>query len=96
MEISVALCDLVSLNGHCQNYDVLIKTNWDAVLKRDSGERLSHHDGPITQAVSSTALQCNWKLYAYCILGNFRENFIFANCIKRHIYEVKNLRLGHD
>ena len=33
----------------------------------------------------------------YCIkLGNFRENFIFTNSIKRHIWDVRNSRLGHD
>ena len=26
----------------------------------------------------------------YCRFGNFRENFIFANSIKRHIRDVKN------
>ena len=32
----------------------------------------------------------------YCKIGNFRENFIFANSIKRHICEVENSRFGHD
>ena len=32
----------------------------------------------------------------YCRFGNFRENFIFANCIKRHIRDVKNSRLRQD
>ena len=32
----------------------------------------------------------------YCKSGNFRENFIFANSVKRHICDIKNLRLGHD
>ena len=32
----------------------------------------------------------------YCRFGNFRENFIFANSIKRHISDVKNSRLGQD
>ena len=32
----------------------------------------------------------------YCKFGNFRENFIFANSDKRHIWDVKNSRLGHD
>ena len=32
----------------------------------------------------------------YCKSGNFRENFIFANSVKRHICDAKNLRLGHD
>ena len=31
-----------------------------------------------------------------CKFGNFRENFIFANNVKRHFCDVKNLRLGHD
>ena len=26
----------------------------------------------------------------YCRFGNFRENFIFSNSIKRHISDVKN------
>ena len=29
----------------------------------------------------------------YCRFGNFCENFIFANGIKRHISDVKNSRL---
>ena len=28
--------------------------------------------------------------------GNFHENFILANSIKRHICDVKNSQLGHD
>ena len=32
----------------------------------------------------------------YCKLGNSRENFIFANSVKRHICHVKNSRLRHD
>ena len=31
-----------------------------------------------------------------CKFGNFRENVIFANSIKRHINDVKNLRLRQD
>ena len=34
--------------------------------------------------------------YMYCKFGNFRENIIFANSVKRHICDVKNLRLRHD
>ena len=37
-----------------------------------------------------------WTLIQYCKFGNFRENFIFANNVKRHICDVKNLRLGHN
>ena len=32
----------------------------------------------------------------YCKFGNFRENFIFENSDKRHICDVKKLRLGYD
>ena len=32
----------------------------------------------------------------YCRFANFRENFIFANSIKRHISDVKNSRLRQD
>ena len=32
----------------------------------------------------------------YCKFGNFRENFIFANSVKRHICDAQNLRLRHD
>ena len=33
---------------------------------------------------------------SYCKFRNFRENFIFANSIKRHICDLRNSRLGHD
>ena len=33
---------------------------------------------------------------SYCKFGNFRENFIFSNSVKRHICDEKNLRLRHD
>ena len=32
----------------------------------------------------------------YCKFGNFRKNYIFANSVKRHIWEVKNSRPVHD
>ena len=32
----------------------------------------------------------------YCRFGNFRENFNFANIIKRYISDVKNSRLRQD
>ena len=32
----------------------------------------------------------------YCRFGNFRENFIFANSIIRHISDVKKSRLRQD
>ena len=33
---------------------------------------------------------------SYCKFGNFRENFIFGNSVKRHICDVNNSRLRHD
>ena len=32
----------------------------------------------------------------HCKFGNFRENFIFANSVERHICDVENSRPGHD
>ena len=32
----------------------------------------------------------------YCKSGKFRENFIFAICVKRHICDAKNSRIWHD
>ena len=32
----------------------------------------------------------------YCKFGNFRENFIFANSVKRHICQVKKSQLWHN
>ena len=36
------------------------------------------------------------KRYIYCKSGNFHQNFIFANSVKRHTCDVENSRLGHD
>ena len=32
----------------------------------------------------------------YCKFGNFRENIIFANSVKRHIRDVENSLQEHD
>ena len=32
----------------------------------------------------------------YSKFGNFRENFIYANNVKRHLCDVKKSRLKHD
>ena len=34
--------------------------------------------------------------FVYCWFGNFRENFIFANSIKRHMSDMKSSRLRQD
>ena len=35
-------------------------------------------------------------MLTYCKFGNFREKFIFANTVKRHICDVKKSRTGHN
>ena len=40
--------------------------------------------------------QTSLNLSLYCKFENFRENFIFGNCVKRHIWDVNNSELGHD
>ena len=44
----------------------------------------------------SAALKLLVHVSMDCLSGNFRENFIFANSVKRHTCDVKNLLLGHD
>ena len=43
--------------------------------------------------VISTEISC---IGLYCRFGNFPENFIFANSIKRQISDVKYLQLRQD
>ena len=49
-----------------------------------------------TYSVTVHRLARMLKTCVYCKFGNFRENFVFANSIKRHICNVKNSRLGQD
>ena len=35
-------------------------------------------------------------IYTYSKFRNFLENFIFANRVKRHIFDVKKSGTGHD
>ena len=37
-----------------------------------------------------------WRLPNYCEFGNFRENLIFANSVKRHTCDAQTSRLRHD
>ena len=39
---------------------------------------------------------CIRTIARYCKSKNFLENFIFVNSAKRYIWDIKNLRLGHD
>ena len=36
------------------------------------------------------------RICNYCKCGNFRENFLFPNSVKRHIRHVQYSLLGHD
>ena len=36
------------------------------------------------------AIHVHLYIHVYCKSGNFHENFIFANSVKRHICDVKN------
>ena len=36
------------------------------------------------------------KMPIYCKIGNFRESFIFANSVKRHIFDAQSSQLRHD
>ena len=49
-----------------------------------------------SQAVSRPPLQLIMKTNIYFKFGNFRENFIVAKSVKRHICNLKNLLLGPD
>ena len=44
------------------------------------------------RVIKSSAI---YSFALYCKFGNFRENFIFANSVKRHICDEKS-RTGHD
>ena len=44
----------------------------------------------------STVRSSSIMFSMYCKFGNFRENLIFANSVKRHICDVKKSRHRHD
>ena len=45
---------------------------------------------------NNTTYYGNALYIVHCKSGNFRDNFIFENSVKRHICDAKNLQLGHD
>ena len=51
--------------------------------------------GNLKDSSSNKVIESYNKIKCYRF-GNFRENFIFANSIKRHISDVKYLRLRQD
>ena len=46
--------------------------------------------------VEQNVVTRSYTMLKYCRFKNFRDNFIFANCIKRHYSDVKNSRLRQD
>ena len=50
----------------------------------------------LTSVLAGDTLDSQNSSYMYCKFENFRENFIFANGVKRHICDVKNLRQRQD
>ena len=40
-------------------------------------------------SVKGKSISFRWFSCLYCKFGNFCENFILANCVKRHIGDVK-------
>ena len=56
---------------------------------------LTHQHRALKQFIILIEPSAGVTIY-YCRLGNFHENFIFANSIKRHISDVKNWQLRHD
>ena len=84
----------------------------DSRVRHDSGRGDSSVEGSlssvseggsITDSINRLHIQKSlsieddvFQMGKYCRFGNFRENFFFANSIKRHISEVKNSRLRQD
>ena len=56
------------------------------------GEAFNNFEGPVNVLVKTYLM----AIIVYCKFGKFRENFIFAKCVKSHICDVKNSRPGHD
>ena len=60
--------------------------------------RNSHPKNEVSKKTSDIVVKSRLKilLVEYCKFGNFRENFISANSVQRHICALKQFRLGHD
>ena len=68
----------------CCDYALHIGVTWWKDSVRDDMEILCKEKGEL------------FLIVIYCRFGNFRENFIFANSIKRHISDVKKSRIRQD
>ena len=79
--INVFVC-LFCLTSKCsRKHFCLTEPNKEVTQKR------------LISMLHSTQILCIW---AHCRFGNFRVRFIFAKRVKRHICDIKILRLGHD
>ena len=63
---------------------------------RWKGLTLTHQTGPEEDHTLGTTEGKISKDTINCTFGNFCENFIFANSVKRHISDVKNSQQGHE
>ena len=83
------------LHAHIQfsKYSIVVS------LAEQTGLNLTWSQTPMTCFLVTGPICCvdiDIDSCSYCKSGKFRENFIFANSVKRHICDVKNLQLGHD
>ena len=58
--------------------------------------RVLLESGYFRQSVAVISHEGLQSFQKYCKFGDFRENFIFANGVKRHILDALNSRLSHD
>ena len=56
---------------------------------------MPHFAKPRIQCSHTQSSELALNVHAYCKSGNFRENFVFANSVKKHICDVKMSRLRH-
>ena len=60
------------------------------LLNKPLSEDINSTDLPcLTSVLAGDTLDSQNSSYMYCKFGNFLENFIFANGVKRHICDVK-------
>ena len=64
-------------------------------VKHSTTEPLRSQEGEVRIRIQGAVSDMYAVDACYRKFRNFRENFIFANSVKRHICQVKNSRLWH-